>query len=495
MSDKVYKPKPISGFPEWLPEYRAIELQWMDKIRKVFERYGFCSIETPSVEEIEALEAKGGETEKEIYTLARIHDEGNAGLIGDMYKYHLKQGKAKEEAFSTLKTDLTNFFSHNMDIEAARNKASDQILALMSSKETRLALHFDLTVPMARYVAQRFNELVFPFKRYQMQRVWRGERPQKGRSREFYQCDIDVVNVDSLPLHFDAELPAVLFEAYQALDIPPVELHINNRKIIVGYLQGLGIKDIPFVTRELDKLDKLGPEKVAAILADTLGDKSLAEKCLKIVQIQTTDASFIEKARALGVTNEIFEQGLNELKFVIENLAHLPKDSVIADLGIIRGLDYYTGTVLEVHFKGRSRLAIGGGGRYDDLAGSFINQKLPGIGVSIGFTRLFSLLMEEGYIKPGPKSPTQILVVLPEESRRAEAAETARLLRQHGYNVELFHSDSKVKKQLSYAERKGIPYVWFPPFENGKPHEVKNMATGQQTQVDLSNLASLKGIL
>jgi histidyl-tRNA synthetase len=496
MSDKVYKPKPISGFPEWLPEYRAIEQQWMDKIRKVFERYGFCSIETPSVEEIDALLAKGGETEKEIYTLGRIHDEGNAGLVSDMYKYHLKQGKPKEEAFSTLKKDLTNFFSHNLDSEAAYNKASDQILGLMSSKETRLALHFDLTVPMARYVAQHFNDLVFPFKRYQMQRVWRGERPQKGRSREFYQCDIDVVNVDSLPLHFDAELPAVLFEAYQALGIPPVELHINNRKIIVGYLQGLGIKDIPFVTRELDKLDKVGVEKITAILAGGLdGNTALAQKCLAIGQIQTEGTAFVDKVRALGVTNELLEQGLTELKFVMENLAHLPQGSVIADLGIIRGLDYYTGTVLEVHFKGKARMAIGGGGRYDDLASSFISQKLPGIGVSIGFTRLFSILVEDGYIKPGPKSPTQVLVVLPEESRRPQASEIARLLRQHGYNVELYHSDSKVKKQLAYAERKGIPFIWFPPFEDGKPHEVKNMVSGTQTQVDLNNVDEIRKIL
>jgi len=490
MSDKVYKPKPISGFPEWLPEYRAVELQWMDKIRAVFERYGFCSIETPSVEEVDALLAKGGETEKEIYTLGRIHDDGNPQLISDMYKYHLKAGKTKEEAFSVIKAELTTYFSHNMDAEATGNKVSDQILALMAAKETRLALHFDLTVPMARYVAQHFNELVFPFKRYQMQRVWRGERPQKGRSREFYQCDIDVVNVDSLPLHFDAELPAVMFEAYQALDIPPVELHINNRKIIVGYLQGLNVKDIPFVTRELDKLDKIGVEKVTKILADSFqGDTSLAQKCLAIVQIQSYDSSFIEKVRALGITNELLEQGLTELKFVMDNLQHLPKESVIANLGIIRGLDYYTGTVVEVRFKGKP-MAIGGGGRYDDLAGSFINQKLPGIGVSIGLTRLFSMLLDEGYIKPGAKSPTQVLVVLPEESRRAQAAETARALRQRGYNVELFHSDSKVKRQLSYAERKGIPYVWFPPFEDGKPHEVKNMVSGEQAQADPSTWAA-----
>jgi len=431
MSDqKIYKPKPISGFPEWLPEYRVVELKWMDKIRKVFESYGYCSIETPSVEEIDVLLAKSGETEKEIYTLSRLQADEN------------------------------------------------------SDKESRLALHYDLTVPLARYVAQNFNGLVFPFKRYQMQRVWRGERPQKGRFREFTQCDIDVVNVDKLPLHFDAELPAVIFEAYQALDIPPVELHINNRKIIVGYLQGLGIKDIPFVTRELDKLDKIGVDRALKILAENFqGDTLLAQKCLDIVQINSIDDSFIEKIRELGITNELLEQGLSELKFVVDNLQHLLEGVVIANLGVIRGLDYYTGTVVEVRFQGKS-MSIGGGGRYDNLAGSFISQKLPGIGISIGLTRLFAMLLDDGYIKSGAKTPTQILVVLSEEARRVEAATTAETLRKRGFNVELFHSDVKLKRQLAYAEKKGIPYVWFPPFSDGQPHEVKNMASREQTLAD-----------
>ncbi len=438
--NKIYKPKQISGFPEWLPEYRAVELAWMDKIRAVFERYGFCSIETPSVEEVDALLAKGGETEKEIYTLTRLHADDH-------------------------------------------------------DKDSRLALHFDLTVPLARYVAQHCNDLVFPFKRYQIQKSWRGERPQKGRFREFYQCDIDVVNVDGLPLHFDAELPAVMFEAYQSLDIPPVEMHISNRKIIIGYLQGLGVKDIPFVTRELDKIDKIGVDKTRLILAmhfeleaQELSSRErldLAQKCLDIVQIQFADNGFVEKVRTLGVANDLLDEGLKELSFVMDNLKHLPQGSVIADLGIIRGLDYYTGTVIEVRFKDKP-LSIGGGGRYDNLAGAFINQKLPGIGVSIGLTRLFAMLLDEGYIKPVAKCPTQILVVLPAEERRAEAAATAHSLRLRGVNVELYHSATKVKKQMSYAEKKGIPYVWFPPFEDGQPHEVKNMATGEQVQADPS---------
>ncbi len=434
---KIYKPKPISGFPEWLPEYRAVELEWMDKIRAVFESYGFCNIETPAVEEIDALTAKGGETEKEIYTLTRLHAEE-----GD--------------------------------------------------KEARLALHFDLTVPMARYVAQHFGALSFPFKRYQMQKSWRGERPQKGRYREFYQCDIDVVNIDDLPLHFDAELPAVLFEAYQKLGIPPVELRISNRKIIMGYLAGLGINDPGVVTRTLDKLDKVGPDGVLKMLAAAGVSETVAQKALAFVNIKTADSGFAEQVQSLGVSSELLTQGVAELKFVTDNLSHLPKGSIVADLGIIRGLDYYTGTVLEARFREGDPLAIGGGGRYDDLAGSFIHQKLPGIGVSIGLTRLFGLLMDKGAIQPGSKSPTQLLVVLPEEARRAEASATAQKLRTRGYNVELYHSDTKIKKQLAYAEKKGIPYVWFPPFKDGQPHEVKNMKSGEQAQADPATWAEKK---
>lgn len=429
--NKVYKPKAVSGFPEWLPEYRAVELKWLDTIRSVFESYGFCSIETPAIEEIEALTAKGGETENEIYTLTRLQAE---------------EGE---------------------------------------SKEARLALHYDLTVPMARYVAQHFGGLSFPFKRYQMQKSWRGERPQKGRYREFYQCDIDVVNIDDLPLHFDAELPAVLFEAYEKLDIPPVELRISNRKIIMGYLAGLGINEPGVITRTLDKLDKIGPDGVLKMLAAAGVANDVAQKALAFVSIKTPGSGFAEQVQALGVKSELLDEGIRELKFVTDNLSHLPQGAIIADLGIIRGLDYYTGTVLEARFRNDSNtMSIGGGGRYEDLAGSFINQKLPGIGVSIGLTRLFGLLMDRGLITPAAKSPTQVLVVLPEEARRPEAAATAAILRQRGFNVELYHSDTKIKKQLAYAEKKGIPYVWFPPFKDGAPHEVKNMGTGEQAAAD-----------
>jgi histidyl-tRNA synthetase len=424
---KIYKPKPVSGFPEWLPEHRAVEMDWMDKIRGVFESYGFCNIETPAVEEIDVLLAKG-ETDKEIYTITRLQAD-----------------------------------------------AADD-------KEARLALHFDLTVPMARYVAQHFGDLVFPFKRYQIQKSWRGERPQKGRFREFYQCDIDVINIDNLPLHFDAELPAVMYEAYTKLGIPPVELRLSNRKIVMGYLQGLGVNDVMSVTRQLDKLDKIGPDGVIATLAGQGIPEATAKKCLAIAEIRTDDASFGERLAALGVKHELMEKGVEELGFVMRNLLHLPKGSVKADLSIIRGFDYYTGTILEAYLKDTTFGAVGSGGRYDDLAGSFIHQKLPGIGVSIGVTRLFSKMLDEGLVKPGPKAPTEVLVILPEESRRGEAALTAQTLRARGLKVEMFHSDAKLKRQLAYAEKKGIPFVWFPPFKDGQPHEVKNMSTGEQAQ-------------
>jgi len=423
----VYKPKSISGFTELLPEYRIIELEWLDKIRQVFESYGFCSIETPAVEEVDAILAKGGDTEKEIYTLSRLYEDDD------------------------------------------------------SKKEARLALHFDLTVPMARYVAQHFNDLTFPFKRYQIQKVWRGERAQSGRTREFYQADIDVIGVDDLPIHFDAELPAVMYEAYQSLNIPPVTLNINNRKIICGYLEGLGIKDIAPVTRILDKLDKIGKDGVIKMLVDDCSlPINIAERALDLSDIRASDDSFVEMVKSKGIKTDLLNQGLEELAFVTRNLSHLPDKAFEINLSIIRGLDYYTGTILEAKFRDFEYSSIGGGGRYENLAGSYINKKLPGIGVSLGVTRMFYKLMADGYFKPNKKSPAEIMVVLPSEDLREEVAKTARTLRSRGFKVETYHSDSKIKKQMAYAEKKGIDFVWFPPFEEGKSHEVKNMATGEQ---------------
>ncbi len=420
----------VSGFVEWLPEQRLVELQWMDEIRRIFESYGFCSIETPSVEEIEALLAKG-ETDKEIYIIKRLQGEGD-------------------------------------------------------KSDARLGLHYDLTVPLARYIAEHYNDLVFPFKRYQMQRVWRGERPQEGRYREFYQCDIDVINNNTLPLHFDAEMAAIAYEIFNRLGIASFQMHINNRKVLEGYFKGLGIQDTIPVIRIVDKLDKIGRDGVLSQLQEHLGmQKNLAERCLAIGSICTPDHSFRERVRDLGVQSDLLEEGLDELQFVMDELSYLPGNVMLADLAIARGFDYYTGTVYEGKLTEFPSLGtICSGGRYEDLTGSFINRKLPGVGISIGLTRLFTKLVAEQKIQIGPKSPTQVLVVFPDSERRNEAVQTARALRERGLNVEMYPTAIKQAQQLRYASRKGIPYAWFLPNAE-KGHEVKNMSTGEQEAADL----------
>ncbi len=451
MSDtkkSVYKPRPVSGFPEWLPEVRLVEQQWFDHIRRVFESYGFCSIETPSVEELDVLTAKG-EVDKEIYVIERLHkDEG--------------------------------------------------------SKEARLALHFDQTVPLARYVAQNFNELVFPFKRYQMQRVWRGERPQAGRFREFYQCDIDVINVDALPLHFDAEMPAVMWEILTGLpgmEGENIQMQISNRKILSGMLEARNItsaEDILLTMRSIDKLDKTPFEVVKSEVIAKAGDLKKADEIVKVATDLQSIANELKKIQREENWSKAFQklksewpspnptlaQGMEELNFVMTTIEQLTSNAnIFVDLSIVRGLDYYTGTVYETRFVDDPAYgSICSGGRYDDLAGSYINKHLPGVGISIGFSRLFDRMRLQGKLPTGRKSPADILVAMPSEERRALTAETAQALRKRGFNVEMYHAARKIPDQMKYASRKGIPYVWFPPFEDGANHEVKTMATGEQAQ-------------
>ena len=420
----------VSGFPEWLPEQRMVELKWMDDIRRIFESYGFCSIETPSVEEIEALLAKG-EADKEIYAVKRLQ----------------------------------------MDNEA---------------DEPRLGLHYDLTVPLARYVAEHFHDLVFPFKRYQMQRAWRGERPQEGRYREFYQCDIDVINLDQVPLHFDAEMPAIMYDILCCLEVGDFQIRVSNRKILEGYFRGLEIEDTISAIRLVDKLDKIGEDGVLSLLqADLALPREVALRCLALASIRTTDLSFVERVRALGVESDLLNKGLEELAFVMDALHTLPKGTLLADLSIARGFDYYTGTVYEgklLEFP--TYPSICSGGRYDNLAGAFINRKLPGVGMSLGLTRIFAKLVAEKRLRIGPKCPTQVLVIFPRAERREETARTANLLRERGLNVEMYHKPGKIAQQMRYASRKGIPYVWFPPFEDGGRHEVKDLTSEKQEIAD-----------
>lgn len=429
MSDKkkIYKPTPISGFPEWLPQERKAEQQWFDHIRRVFESYGFCNIETPSVETLDAINAKGGDggadVDKEVYVLERLHKDDN-------------------------------------------------------DKEARLALHFDQTVPLARYTAQHFNDLVFPFKRYQIQRVWRGERPQSGRFREFYQCDIDVINVDNLPLHFDAEMPAIIWEILSSLpgmEDENIKIRISNRKILMGLLSALEVENTTDITRIVDKAEKISKEQFENLLAEHGLSQDAQTKIQNL--IACTDI------KSLKGENELMQEGIDELCFVMDQLSHLPEGAAVADLSIVRGLDYYTGTVYETVFVDDPGYgSICSGGRYDDLAGHYINKHLPGVGISIGFSRLFERIRTQNKLPKTSISPAHVLVVLPNEDARAEMMSVAQTLREKGMNVETFHSPSKLKRQLAYAEKKGIPYVWFPPFEDGSPHEVKNMETGEQTE-------------
>lgn len=426
----IYKPKPVTGFPEWLPEVRLVEQRWLDTIRQVFESYGFCSIETPSVEEIAVLEAKGEDVDKEIYAVHRLQADTGAD-------------------------------------------------------EARVALHYDLTVPLARYVGQHYQDLVFPFKRYQIQKAWRGERPQEGRFREFVQCDIDVIDNDSLALSFDAEMPAIAYEILTRLEIGAFSLRINNRKILAGFYEGLGIEDTTPVLRIADKLDKIGPKGVIGGLQGQLGlSEALAAKCLRIAEIQTPDAGFVAAVRALGVQHPHLDEGLEELAFVMEALRHLPRGSVVADMAIARGFDYYTGTVYEGKWLAYPEYpSICSGGRYDDLASAYIRKKLPGIGISIGLTRIFAKLVKEGRLPLGPKAPTQVLVAFLKGVERNVVADAAQRLRRRGLKVEMYHEPRKLDAQLRYASRKGIPFVWFPGAE-GAEHEVKNMDAGTQGAAD-----------
>lgn len=435
MSDhQRVRPEPISGFPEWLPEVRLVELRWLDRIRETFERYGFCSIETPSVETLDVLAAKG-EPSQEVYTLRRLLADPD------------------------------------------------------DDSDTRLGLHFDLTVPFARYVAQHVGDLVFPFKRYQIQRVWRGERPQEGRYREFTQCDIDVVDHNEVSLQFDAELARIVHEVLTDLRLPAWSLGINNRKVLQGFYESCGITDPIAVIRIADKIDKIGSAGVAELLESQAGLTSdQITACLDLAQVRGTDTSVLEDIAKLGGSSELLTEGLDELGFVLDELAHLPGSNLVADLSIARGLDYYTGTVYEATFtEWPGYGSICAGGRYENLVGSFTRRNLPGIGLSIGLTRIFAKLVAEGLLHTGAKCPTDVLVILPSEQRRSEASATAAQLRERGINTELYHQPDKVGKQIRYASRKGIPFVWFPPFDDGQHHEIKNLTTGDQDQADPAN--------
>ena len=433
-------PSPISGFPEWSPAERLVEQQMIDRIRSSFERFGFSPIETPAVERNTVLTAKGGEeTERQIYSLTGLHPQSG----GDTRDY---------------------------------------------------SLHFDLTVPLARYVAQHNNELVFPFRRYQIQKVWRGERPQHGRFREFTQCDIDIVGDGRLSLLADAEIPAVISNVFNSLDIGDFTIRISNRKILTGYLEHLGFdeSDAAIILREADKIERQGMGPLLQALDGLDNGKAATDDILAIVQTSGSPAEVLDILSSID-GGERFQQGVNELATVFEHAADfgIAEENVTADIGIIRGLDYYTGTIYETRLDDHPQLgSICSGGRYDDLASYFIRKAMPGVGISIGLTRLFSQLLQAGIVEGGGASVAQVLVTTPDESLLAKAIEIASSLRGADVNTEIFFEQTRLGRQLRYASRKGFKFAVIPLPEDLEREQIKfrDLDAGEEYTVALSDL-------
>ena len=419
------KVRPISGFPEWLPSERIIEQHFLDVIRETFELHGFASIQTRAVEPIERLSSQGEDTDKEIYAVSRL---------------------------------------------AAGSEAS--------SRDPKLGLHFDLTVPFARYVLENAGKLTFPFRRYQIQPVWRGERPQEGRYREFTQCDIDIVDAGELAPQYEAELPLVIADAFSKLPIGPFRIQVNNRKIPEGFYLGIGLTDVQAMLRIVDKLDKIGPDAVRDLMVAAGATPEQAAAALALAQINAPDESFVEQVLALGVQHETLTRGLAELSAVIRVGAEHASGLMVADLKVARGLDYYTGTVYETQLIGfESYGSICSGGRYDALA-SDGRTTYPGVGISIGLSRLLAKIMPT--LAATRSTPSCVLVALADESNRGQGMGVASALRRRGIACEVSPVAAKFGKQIMFAQRRGIPFVWFPASGEQGSDSVKDIRSGAQ---------------
>lgn len=418
-------PRTLPGFMELLPQDQILFNNMYDTIRKVYERFGFLPIDTPTIELSEVLLAKaGGETEKQIYRF---------------------------------------------------NKG-----------DSDLSLRFDLTVPLARYTAEHFNDLVFPFKRYQMSKVFRGERPQKGRFREFYQCDIDVIGQEDLDLIFDAEIPTVIYNVFQELNIGKFTIRINNRKILNGFFAALNLEEqASDILRIIDKIDKIGADEVTKELLEFNIASDIVNKIMNFIAIKGTNDDVINSLRNLNIENEQFNLGIEELETVINGLRdfNVPEDYFKIDLTIARGLDYYTGTVYETILDDYPRLgSVCSGGRYENLTGYYTEQKLPGIGISIGLTRLFSQLKEIELIENSKRSLTQVLVIPFDKKDIRYTLNLASKIREAGINTDVYYQNKGMKQKMKYADRLDIPYVVLIGEDevNANKAMLKNMLTGEQ---------------
>ncbi len=422
----------LPGFMELLPADQIQFERMKATIQASFERFGFIPLITPIIERSEVLLSKaGGETEKQIYRFTK--------------------------------------------------------------GENDLALRFDMTVPVARYVSEHFNELTFPFRRYAIGTVYRGERPQKGRFREFYQCDIDIIGLGELSLINDAEILSVIYTTFVNLKLPDFVVRINNRKVLNGLFAALGISQYSSETlRAIDKLDKVGDDVVRESLRELGFSDAVTGRLLEVVRLRGSSAEIIAGLEAMGVENEVFQSGVRDLAEVARAVEYLgvPVKNFAIDLSIARGLDYYTGTVYETILVEHPEFgSICSGGRYDNLAEQYIDQKLPGTGISIGLTRLYDQLSGAGLIPPGPATVTRVLVT-PMISDFEVPLEVAARLREAGVPTEVYLEEARLKKKLNYANKLGIPYVVIIGEDEIKEglYGLKNMVTGDQDKVTLDEL-------
>ena len=426
----IIKPRTLSGFMELLPGKQIQFERMVEILRNTYSSYGFAPLDTPAIEDAQILLAKGGgETEKQIYRFQK----------GD----------------------------------------SD------------LALRFDLTVPLAKYVALHCNDLAFPFRRFQIFKVYRGERAQRGRFREFYQADIDIIGDGKLDILNEAEIPAIIYNVFKGFGLSRFQIRVNNRKILNGFYAMMELSEKSGdIMRSVDKLDKIGAEKVKAILMGEecgLSDAQ-ADEILKFIAITGTNAEVIAALESYAGRNEVFDLGLAELKAVTQNLAAfgVPEANFAVDLTIARGLDYYTGTVYETTLLDHPEIgSVCSGGRYDNLAGYYIEKQLPGVGISIGLTRLFYVLDEQKLLNPAlPSAPADALV-LPMTAEAAPAIALAQALRAEGLKVQLYGEQKKFKQKMAYANKLGVPFaVLLGEDEIAEGMcSVKNMITGEQVKL------------
>ncbi len=426
----MIQPSTLPGMMELLPEDQLVFDTIKRKIEDVFIKNAFFSIDTPAIEKLDVLLSKGG------------------------------------------------------------GETSKQVFRIDNSKKNQ-GLRFDLTVPLAKYVSMYMQDLAFPFRRYQIAKVYRGERNQKGRYKEFYQCDIDIIGNEKLSLYNDADIVKCMYEALKSIDVPEFEFQFNNRKILNGYFSYLGIDDFESCLRIIDKLDKIGIDNVKEELSKINLDASKIDSILKFLEIDGTNQEIIEKLESLNIDNELFTCGLNELKFVYQDILSLGvnQENIKINLSITRGLDYYTGSVFETFFKDYREIgSICSGGRYDSLANNFTKSKLPGVGMSIGLTRLFYQLQELNLVKG--KQTNFDCIIIPMKGYEKNAVKLMNDLRNSSVKCMSYLEDDKLKKKFNYADKLSVKYVIIIGQDEVEQNKftLRNMENGNQELLELNEI-------